>query len=49
MLPTIIIASLIGIAVIAIIVKGVIDRKNGKASCSCGCQGCAMKDSCHPK
>lgn len=49
MWPTIIIASLIGIAVVAIIVKGVIDKKNGKSSCSCGCQGCAMKDSCHSK
>ena len=49
MWPTMIISALIGIAVIAIIVKGIIDRKNGKGSCSCGCSGCAMKDSCHSK
>ncbi len=47
MWPTIIISSLIGLTVVAIIVKGIMDRKNGKSSCSCGCQGCAMKDSCH--
>ncbi len=44
--PTIIIASLIGLAVVAIIVRGIINRKNGKGSCGCGCSGCAMKDNC---
>ena len=49
MWPTIIISSIIGIAVIAIIVKGIYNKKNGKSSCSCGCSGCALKDSCHGK
>ena len=49
MLPTIIISALIGIAVIAIIINEIIKKKNGKSSCSCGCSGCAMKDSCHSK
>ena len=40
------------IAVIALIVGGVIfklvrDRRAGKSGCGCGCDGCAMKDSCH--
>lgn len=49
MWPTIIISSIIGITVIAIVVKEIMDRINGKSSCSCGCSGCALKDSCHNK
>lgn len=49
MLPTIIISSFIGIAVITIIIYEIIKRKSGKTSCSCGCSGCVMKDSCHNK
>ncbi|MBQ7810547.1 MAG: FeoB-associated Cys-rich membrane protein [Clostridia bacterium] len=26
---------------------GLIKKKKGKRSCSCGCSGCAMKDACH--
>ena len=29
-----------------IIIKMRKDREEGKAGCSCGCSGCAMKDSC---
>ena len=46
---TIVTASVIAVIVVAIIVKGIINRKQGKCSCSCGCSGCAMKDKCHPK
>lgn len=49
MLPTIIISAIIGITVIAIILNEIIKQKNGKSSCSCGCSGCAMKDTCHNK
>lgn len=24
------------------------DKKEGKTACGCGCEGCAMKDGCHP-
>ena len=33
----------------AVAVKGIINRKNGKGGCSCGCGGCAMADKCHEK
>ncbi len=23
------------------------DKKEGKTSCGCGCEGCALKDKCH--
>lgn len=49
MWPTIIVAAVIAGIVIAIIARGIINKKNGKGSCSCGCGGCAMKDSCHSK
>lgn len=44
-MPTIIIASVIGIVVIAIIVNEIKKRKSGK--CSCGCSECAFKDKCN--
>ena len=37
---------LIGI-VAAIIVKMVKDKKQGKGSCGCGCEHCAMHGKCH--
>lgn len=41
------------LAVVAIvtlvIVKMIRDKRRGKSSCSCGCGGCAMKDTCHAK
>ncbi len=44
MIPTIIIASLIGIAVCTVIINEIIKRKNGKGSCSCGgnCGACGL-------
>lgn len=49
MWPTIIVSSVIALLVVAIIVKAIINKKKGKSSCSCGCSGCALKDSCHQK
>lgn len=41
------------LAVVAIVtlvlVKMIRDKRRGKSSCSCGCGGCAMKDTCHAK
>lgn len=46
--PTIIGLCVLSLVVAGIIVKAVIDRKNGKGGCSCGCGGCANKSYCHP-
>ncbi len=48
--PTIIVASIVALIFFAIIIKAIVDKKNGKSSCSCGCScsGCAMKGTCHP-
>ena len=48
LMPTIVISSIIAIIVLAVIIKGIYNRKNGKSSCGCNCSGCAMKDKCHP-
>ncbi len=48
-IPSIIVLVIIVGIVAAIIIKGIINKKKGKSSCSCGCSGCAMKDSCHSK
>ncbi len=44
---TVVVALIVAAIFISIIVKGIINRKNGKSSCSCGCENCGMKDSCH--
>ena len=46
---TIVIAAVIAVIVAAIIIKGILNRKQGKSSCACGCSNCAMKDKCHPQ
>ena len=47
--PTIIIAAVIGVIFVAIVVKGIINKKNGKHTCSCGgnCGACGMCSSCN--
>ena len=47
--PTLIVAVIVAVIFLSIVVRGIINRKNGKGSCSCGCSGCAMKDACHKK
>lgn len=43
-----IIVSIILMAVIAVVIAAMVkNKKEGRSSCSCGCGGCAMKDSCH--
>lgn len=49
MFPTIIITCIIAVVFLAIIINGIRNKKNGKGSCSCGCGGCAMRDTCHGK
>lgn len=48
-LGTIVVSVVLAIVVALVILKMLRDRKNGKSSCSCGCGGCAMKDTCHKK
>lgn len=46
--PTIIVASVVAAVFIAIVINEIRKRKSGKGGCSCGCGGCAMRDTCHP-
>ncbi len=48
-LPTIIITAVVAAIFIAIVARGIIKRKNGGSSCSCGCSNCGMSDICHGK
>lgn len=49
MIPTIIIATVIALVFIAIVVNGLLNKKKGKHSCSCGsgCGSCGMNGLCH--
>ena len=36
------------ILIVALIIIGMVrNKKNGKSSCGCNCQGCSMSGSCH--
>lgn len=48
-LPTIIVGGIIAVIFIAIIARGIKNIKNGKGGCSCGCNSCGMKETCHKK
>ncbi len=48
-LGTIIVLAVL-LAVLALIVKKMVkNKREGKTSCGCGCEGCALKDKCHTK
>ena len=48
-IATIIVCAVL-IAIVAIIIVSMVkNKREGKASCSCGCSNCSLKDSCHPQ
>jgi len=46
-LASIVVALILLLLVLFVIIKLIRDRKNGKCSCSFGCEHCAMKNTCH--
>jgi len=45
-----IIVSLIVLTVVILVVRKLIrDKKQGKSSCGCGCDSCAMSGQCHKR
>ena len=46
-LGTVIVAAIVAVVCGLIIWRLIANKKAGKSSCGCGCQGCAMKDQCH--
>ncbi len=42
-----VVLGVIAVIFLAVVITGIINKKKGKRSCSCGCSGCAMKDVCH--
>ncbi len=44
---TIIVGLIVALIVGLIVYKMIKDKKNGKTSCSCGCGGCPLSESCH--
>jgi hypothetical protein len=44
---TVVVAAVV-VAIVGVVVwRMIADKKAGKSSCGCGCEGCAMKDQCH--
>ncbi len=48
-LPTIIGALIVLAIVVAIIARGVYNRRHNRSSCGCGCSDCPSNGMCHPK
>ncbi len=48
-LATTLIALFVAGVFLAIVIREIRNRKQGKSSCSCGCSGCSMSDICHSK
>ncbi len=48
-LATVIICAVLIAIVTAITFCMIRDKKQGKSSCGCGCQSCAMNGACHKK
>ena len=46
-LANVIISAIVIAAVVVAVVSIVRDRKRGKNSCGCGCEGCMMAGTCH--
>lgn len=46
-LGNIAVIAVLGLILGLIIGKLIKDKKSGKTSCGCGCEGCAMRDKCH--
>ncbi|MDD6563484.1 MAG: FeoB-associated Cys-rich membrane protein [Clostridiales bacterium] len=46
-ISTIIICFVLIAVVAAVIAYIVRNKRQGKTSCGCGCENCAMRDSCH--
>lgn len=45
-ISTVIIAAILLVALTAIAVKLIKNKKQGKSSCGCGCKGCALCEKC---
>lgn len=43
---TIAVSAVLAAIVAAVIVKMIKDKKEGKSSCGCGCEGCALSGKC---
>ncbi len=48
-LSTILVSAVLLAAVVAVILHLIRQRKQGKSSCGCGCEHCAMHGRCHEK
>ena len=45
---TLVVGLLVAGIAVGLVCKLVRDKRQGKSSCGCGCEGCALKDKCHP-
>ncbi len=48
-LSTVLVGLVVLAAFVAVIARGVHNRKLGKGGCSCGCDQCPGHDVCHPR
>ena len=44
---TLLVGGVLALVVLAIVLRLIRNKKEGKSSCGCGCEGCALRDRCH--
>ena len=44
---TLLVGGVLALVIVAIALRLIRNKKEGKSSCGCGCEGCAMRDRCH--
>jgi hypothetical protein len=47
-LGTLVVALVVFVIFALIVGKGIVNKKNHKGGCSCGCSGCPSSGMCHP-
>lgn len=47
-LPTVIIGILVAAVFLAVVLRGVYNKKHHRGGCSCGCGSCPSRGLCHP-
>lgn len=48
-MATILVVSAVLLLAVLVTIHVIRNKKKGKTSCGCNCQGCAMRGSCHKK
>ena len=44
---SLLVGGLLALILLGVVIRLIRNKKNGKSSCGCGCEMCALRDKCH--